>query len=102
MLVTDIGNEAEKGTLNFLRLSPRSSANILIGKLLGVPILSYLTILLLLPLHLLSAVLSITPLSFLLSTYFALGLWSGLLLAVVALLGFFGGSQSQLMGVTGT
>jgi hypothetical protein len=102
MLVTDISNEAEKGTLNFLRLSPRSSANILLGKLFGVPILSYLTILLLLPLHILSALLSATPLSFLLSTYFALGLWGGLLLAIVALLGLLGGSQPKLIGVTGT
>ena len=34
--------ERELGTLDFLRLVPRSSATVLVGKLLGVPVLVYL------------------------------------------------------------
>jgi hypothetical protein len=101
-LVTDISRETEKGTLNFLRLSPRSSQNILLGKLAGVPILSYLSLLLLLPLHWVAAILAGIPMTFLVSIYFALAVWGLLLLPITALLGFLGGSQPRLMGVAGT
>ncbi|HEY9611480.1 ABC transporter permease, partial [Allocoleopsis sp.] len=40
------------GTLNFLRLTPQSALSILVGKLLGVPILLYLAAVLTIPLHL--------------------------------------------------
>ncbi|OZH51396.1 hypothetical protein AFK68_31270 [Hydrocoleum sp. CS-953] len=52
MLVADLIKEERLGTLNFLRLSPQSSQNILLGKLLGVPILIYLALAISLPLHL--------------------------------------------------
>jgi ABC-type Na+ efflux pump permease subunit len=51
MLVNDLSKEEQRGTLNFLRLSPQSSTSILTGKLLGVPILLYLVVFLALPLH---------------------------------------------------
>lgn len=54
-LISDLSQEEKRGTLNFIRLSPQSSQSILIGKILGVPILIYLAILLGLPLHLWAA-----------------------------------------------
>jgi hypothetical protein len=41
MLITDLDKEEKRGTLNFLRLSPQLPEKIIIGKLLGVPILFY-------------------------------------------------------------
>ncbi len=52
MLVNDLAQEEKRGTLNFIRLSPQSGANILIGKILGVPILLYFVTVLAFPLHL--------------------------------------------------
>lgn len=52
MLVSDLAKEEHRGTLNFIRLSPRSAQTVLLGKLLGVPILLYLAVLLAMPLHL--------------------------------------------------
>jgi hypothetical protein len=51
LLIDDLSREEKRGTLNFIRLSPQSSKNILLGKLLGVPALVYLAILLFIPLH---------------------------------------------------
>jgi hypothetical protein len=51
LLINDLSQEERRGTLNFIRLSPQSNKNILIGKILGVPILLYLAILLAVPLH---------------------------------------------------
>jgi hypothetical protein len=55
LLITDLKREQQRGTLNFIRLSPRSADNILLGKLLGVPLLPTLVALLSLPLHLYAA-----------------------------------------------
>jgi len=51
MLIGDQDTEERRGTLNFIRLSPRSAATILLGKLLGVPVLLYLAGMLAIPLH---------------------------------------------------
>ena len=51
MLVADLAKEESQGTLNFIRLTPQSAGNILLGKILGVPILLYTAICLFLPLH---------------------------------------------------
>jgi hypothetical protein len=51
-LVNDLRQEETRGTLNFVRLSPQSAANVFIGKLLGVPILIYLAVASILPLQL--------------------------------------------------
>ncbi|MBW4580494.1 MAG: hypothetical protein KME42_13095 [Tildeniella nuda ZEHNDER 1965/U140] len=55
MLVSDLGKEERRGTLNFIRLSPQTSQNILFGKVLGVPVIPYLAVLLAIPLHLVVA-----------------------------------------------
>lgn len=52
LLVADLTTEENRGTLNFIRLSPQLPKNILIGKILGVPSLIYLFTGLALPLHL--------------------------------------------------
>jgi hypothetical protein len=52
LLINNLANEERRGTLNFIRLSPQSEVNILIGKLLGVPILVYLVTLVAVPFHL--------------------------------------------------
>jgi hypothetical protein len=54
LLISDLVNEERRGTLNFIRLSPQESQSILVGKMLGVPILPYLAIALAIPLHFLS------------------------------------------------
>ncbi len=58
LLIADLGKEEHRGTLNFIRLSPQSSQNILLGKMFGVPSLLYLGIVLALPLHAGSALVS--------------------------------------------
>lgn len=55
MLIGDLAKEERRGTLNFIRLSPQTSQNVLLGKILGVPILVYLAVGLAIPLHLFSA-----------------------------------------------
>lgn len=52
LLINDLSQEERRGTLNFIRLSPQSNKNILIGKILGVPILLYVAIFCAVPLHL--------------------------------------------------
>ncbi|GAC1457098.1 MAG: hypothetical protein NVSMB70_00610 [Chamaesiphon sp.] len=69
MLISDLSREAHRGTLNFIRLSPQSSQSILTGKLLGVPILLYVTAALALPLHLGLGLAAQIPLSLILSFY---------------------------------
>jgi hypothetical protein len=73
MLISDLSKEEQRGTLNFLRLSPQSSRSILTGKLLGVPVLLYLVGFLALPLHLLSALSGHIPVSLILGFYSVLG-----------------------------
>ncbi|MBP0018185.1 MAG: hypothetical protein J7647_11640 [Cyanobacteria bacterium SBLK] len=51
ILIDDLQREEKRGTLNFIRLSPQTSRSILLGKILGVPILIYLGIFLAAPLH---------------------------------------------------
>lgn len=55
LLISDLGKEERRGTLNFIRLSPQPSQSILLGKLLGVPVLPFLAVVLAIPLHLLAA-----------------------------------------------
>ncbi len=54
-LIADLSKEERRGTLNFLRLSPQTSQSILIGKLLGVPLVLWLAAIAAVPLHLWAA-----------------------------------------------
>ena len=67
MLVADTVKEESRGTLNFIRLTPQSAGSVLLGKILGVPILLYVGILLLLPLQVVSGLSAHIPLSLIIS-----------------------------------
>lgn len=51
LLINDLATEERRDTLNFIRLSPQSPQSILLGKILGVPILLYIVVLLAIPFH---------------------------------------------------
>ncbi|MDJ1167884.1 ABC transporter permease [Roseofilum sp. BLCC_M154] len=83
LIISDLDREERKGTLNFIRLSPQSTQQILLGKLLGAPSLLYFACFLAFPLHLWAA----------LNLHISLGLlalYYGVLLACSAF--FFSGS----------
>jgi hypothetical protein len=56
LLISNLVYEERRGTLNFIRLSPCSNREILLGKLLGVPVLVYVALGVAMPLHLWAAV----------------------------------------------
>jgi hypothetical protein len=94
MLIADLGQEERRGTLNFIRLSPQSSRSILLGKLLGTPILLYLGVLLFVPLHLFVAAKVEASGIFVASFYAVLVTSSCLLYSFALLCGFLGKLQS--------
>ncbi len=69
LLINDLSKEESRGTLNFIRLSPRSANNVLLGKILGVPCLIYFLGLWVLPLHLIAGFGAHIPLSLILAFY---------------------------------
>jgi hypothetical protein len=94
-LTTDINQEEQRGTMNFLRLSPRSSQTILLGKLLGVPSLSYLILILFIPFHLFVGIMMKIPLSFFMSYYGSFLLYGAVFLMTSLLIGFSGRNGSM-------
>jgi hypothetical protein len=66
-LVNNAIAEQQQGTLHLVRLSPQSVASILVGKILGVPILLYLFVALGLPLQTIAALKANVPLNLLLT-----------------------------------
>ncbi len=66
MLINDLSREERNGTLNFIRLTPQSTQNIFLGKLLGVPILLYVAAAAIIPLHLWSGLSAQIPLQLIL------------------------------------
>ncbi len=95
LLIADLSKEENKGTLNFIRLSPQSAKDIFWGKILGVPILIYLVGMLALPLHLLAGLNAYIPLGLILGFYSVL-IASGAFFYSLALL--FGLISSKLGG----
>jgi hypothetical protein len=91
-LVIDIAQESSRGTLNFIRLSPQSGRSILWGKLLGVPSLVYFLLLLIMPLHLVTAIGGGVSGYFLVSYYLMLSLGFFMLHSLAMLLGLMVGS----------
>jgi hypothetical protein len=90
-LVSDISKEEKAGTLNFIRLSPQSARDIFIGKILGVPILVYLTVLLWLPQHLVLAIASGANLGLMLAWYSTIGITTYFCLSIATLYAIAGG-----------
>ncbi len=73
LLIDNLAYEERRGTLNFIRLSPRSTQSILWGKIFGVPILIYLVALSAVPLHLWVGIAAHIPLIWILGFYGVLG-----------------------------
>lgn len=93
MLINDLAKEEQRGTLNFIRLSPQSSQNILRGKMLGVPILLYLAIGVAVPLHWISAIGAGISLGIVFSFYVLFGAVCLLFNSAALLYAFLGGGQ---------
>jgi hypothetical protein len=90
MLISDLSKEEQRGTLNFLRLTPQSTESILIGKMLGVPILLYLVGFLALPLHLAAGLSGQMPFGMILGFYTVLGASCLFFYSVALLFGLLG------------
>ncbi|ACK66270.1 conserved hypothetical protein [Rippkaea orientalis PCC 8801] len=69
LIINDLAKEESRGTLNFLRLSPRTANNVLFGKILGVPCLVYFLGLWVFPLHLIAGLRAHIPLILILLFY---------------------------------
>ncbi|MGG6263325.1 hypothetical protein ACQ4M3_03095 [Leptolyngbya sp. AN03gr2] len=104
LLLSDLQNEERHGTLDFVRLSPQSATTILLGKILGVPILVYCAIASLIPFHLFITLKAELPVSFLLSFYLVIAAGAFLIFSFTLLFGFFSKSilkhSAQALGVT--
>lgn len=74
LLIADLSHEEKKGTLGFIRLSPQSALEIFLGKMLGVPILLYLTVLLSVPLQLINGLSAGIPVTLIFGFYLVLGM----------------------------
>jgi hypothetical protein len=96
LLVADLVQEEKRGTLNFIRLSPQSAQQILIGKILSVPILVYLTLALMVPLHLWMGLNAGGNILFLASWYVGIGSLWFLLASAAVLYVLLGGIQAIL------
>ncbi len=100
-LIGDVAQEERRGTLNFLRFSPRTSQNILLGKILGVPLLPYLSVLLFVPLHVVSAMTAeVVPLGFIVSFYLMLAAGCAFLFSVALLTALLSGARGFLAAAT--
>jgi hypothetical protein len=95
-LVADLLQEEKRGTLNFIRLSPQSAPQIFVGKILGVPILVYLGVALILPLHLSIRLNIAASLPFLASWYLMITAIWFLLASAAILYVLLGGIQAIL------
>ncbi len=96
LLISDFAKEEQRGTLNFIRLSPQASQTILLGKLLGVPLLVYLGVLLAVPLHLWSAVQGGVDIAELLSLYLVVPAITGVFYTGAIFYAFLGAAHGWL------
>jgi hypothetical protein len=95
-LVSDLVREEKRGTLNFIRLSPQLARTIFGGKIIGVPILTYLAIAAILPLHFLAGINAGGNIFLLFSWYVAIGSLSFLFASAAVLYVLLGGFQAIL------
>lgn len=95
-LVADLVREEKRGTLNFIRLSPQSAQTIFSGKVIGVPILIYLAIAAIIPLHFIAGINAGSSIPLLLSWYLAIGSLSFLFASATVLYVLLGGVQAIL------
>ncbi len=97
-LIADLSLEDYRGTLNFIRISPRSSSKFLIGKLLGVPLLPYIAIGLLIPYQLTAAIGAKVPIAFLVSFFVLLIATAIFLFSLALLTALLSNWQAKLSG----
>jgi hypothetical protein len=95
-LVADLVREEKRGTLNFIRLSPQSARTIFSGKIIGVPILIYLAIAAILPLHFVAGMNAGGNILLLLSWDLAIAALTFLLASATVLYVLLGGVQAIL------
>jgi hypothetical protein len=96
-IVSDITQEEKRGTLNFVRLSPRPGWQILLGKLLGVPMLPYIAVIAAVPLHLIAAIYGRVAPVLVVSYYVLLVIGCGFIYSLALLFGLLGSSASNLL-----
>ncbi|MCT7964100.1 hypothetical protein NG791_25820 [Laspinema sp. D1] len=101
LLIADLAREERRGTLNFIRVSPQSSQSILIGKLLGVPVLLFLAVAIALPSYAATAIVAQIPLLEVLSFYVILAALCAVFYSAAALFALMGGHQA-LVGASVT
>ncbi|MGL5196325.1 MAG: hypothetical protein ACRC8Y_22275 [Chroococcales cyanobacterium] len=94
LLIADLAREERRGTLNFIRVSPQSSQSILIGKLLGVPVLLLLAVAIALPSYAITAIVAQIPLLEVLSFYVILAALCAVFYSAAALFALMGGHQA--------
>ena len=92
-IVDDLAREEKTGTLNFIRLSPRPAKEILLGKLLGVPLLPAILALCAVPLHIISGLLGGASALWLLSYYGVLAFGTAFVYTLALLFGFVGSAS---------
>ena len=96
LLISDLAKEKQRGTLDFIRLSPQSSRSFLIGKFLGVPVLIYLAVALALPLDLWSSIASQAGWYWTLHFYVLQVVSCCFFYSAASLYAFMGGSQGWI------
>jgi hypothetical protein len=103
MLIDDLSKEDSRGTLNFIRLSPQNASNILIGKILGVPILLYLAAIVILPFHLSAGLAAGIPFNLILGFYLVISASCIFFFSAALLLGLinFGLGEFSHIGLAG-
>ncbi|PZO19891.1 MAG: hypothetical protein DCF25_07765 [Leptolyngbya foveolarum] len=92
-IVDDLTKEERTGTLNFIRLSPRPAQEILLGKLLGVPLLPVILALTAVPLHVISGLLGGASALWFLSYYGVLAFGTAFVYTLALLFGFVGSAS---------
>jgi len=98
-LIIDLTQENGKGTLNFIRLSPRSSMTIFLGKLIGVPVLTYLGVALLIPLHIISGLAGGVSIGFFISYYLLLIAFTFLIFSLAIAFSLIGFGEQKQFGI---
>lgn len=100
MLISDLGKEERRGTLNFIRLSPQPSQSVLLGKIFGVPIVPFLAVALVVPLHLVAAIGAAIPFKVVASIYLLTIAICSCYFAGALLYAFLGGFQGWVGAIT--
>ena len=103
-IVDDLTREEKRGTLNFIRLSPRPAREILLGKLLGVPMLPVLLAATAVPLHIVSGLIGGSSWLWMLSYYLVVAFGTAFVLSLALLFGLVGsasplGKQQSLSSI---